>query len=47
MATKERTYRGRSEGDRKVAALDRSTAVFGITNDKISKDMPIRDHRLR
>lgn len=44
MATKERTYGGRAEGDRKVAALDRSTVGFGIANDKVSKDVPIRDH---
>lgn len=43
MATKERTYGGRAEGDRKVAALDRPTAGLGIANDKISKDVPIRD----
>ena len=44
MATKERTYGGRAEGDRKVAALDRSTVGFGIAIDKISKDVPIKDH---
>ena len=44
MATKERTYGERSEGDRKVAALDRATAGLGIANDKISKNVPIRDH---
>ena len=44
MATKERTYGGRAEGDRKVAALDRSTVGFGVANDKISKEVPIRDH---
>ena len=44
MATKKRTYGGRAEGDRKVAALDRSTVGFGIANDKVSKDVPIRDH---
>ncbi len=44
MATTKRTYGGRAEGDRKVAALDRSTVGFGIANDKISKDVPIRDH---
>ena len=44
MATKERTYGGRAEGDQKVAAFDRSTAGFGIANDKINKDVPIRDH---
>ena len=44
MATKERAVGGRAEGDRKVAALDRSTVGFGIANDKVSKDVPIRDH---
>ena len=44
MATKERTYGGRAERDRKVADLDRPTADFGSANDKISKDVPIKDH---